>query len=132
MLTYKQKQIRNIIYTRHLRHNPTKEELIIKRWLKENNINHRFQKGLLIPFHRIPDFYIPKVKILIEIDGGYHLNTVEKDKNKDEIFLEKRGMRTIRITNDEVNNGTFINKLNFLLEGEIANKVHRKYVHKDW
>lgn len=88
---------------------PTKSEVIFKKYLIENKVVFMFQKGFLNPFHRIVDFYIPNGQIIIEIDGGYHKETVEKDANKDKIW-GKMGYTTIRITNDEVNSGVFVNR----------------------
>lgn len=58
-----------------------------------------FQKGFLKPFHRIVDFYLPKKKTIVEVDGGYHKHTRERDALKDKLWLEQRGMKTIRIPN---------------------------------
>ena len=51
----------------------------------------------------ILDFYIPKQKVAIEIDGGIHeLSEVkEKDVNKDS-FLMENGISVIRIKNKEI------------------------------
>lgn len=100
----KDTQRNNFKYRRQLINRATKEELIFKNWLEKNNIKFMFQKGFLLPFHRIVDFYIPKKKIIIEIDGGYHKNPAEnmKDRWKDKRFFEDRGMKTFRIKNEEV------------------------------
>jgi len=46
----------------------------------------------------IVDFYAPKTKLVIEIDGSQHLETphVEKDKERDE-YLDKLGLMVLRI-----------------------------------
>lgn len=103
-------QAKNSLYRMKLRNMPTKSEIIFKKYLNDNKIIFMFQKGFLNPFHRIVDFYIPNGKIIIEIDGGYHKETVNKDENKDKIWGDK-GYVTIRITNDEVNSGSFVNRL---------------------
>jgi len=53
----------------------------------------------------ILDFYIPSLRIAIEIDGGVHqIESVrEKDLNKD-TFLKENGIEVIRFTNDELLN----------------------------
>jgi very-short-patch-repair endonuclease len=109
---------RNMIYRKRLLNKPTKAELIVRKWLKKRmHSNPKFQKGFLKPFHRIVDFYIPKHKIIIEVDGGYHINTKEKDRIKDKRWLEERGCVTIRITNEDVFNGTYKKILTNFLEG---------------
>lgn len=98
------------------KHKAMKTELRFKEWLDENKIYYKFQKGFLIPFHRIVDFYIPNHGLIIEIDGGYHNDIKEKDSYKDDTWAEERGMRTIRILNKDVWNGDFIPRLSFLLD----------------
>jgi very-short-patch-repair endonuclease len=102
----------NNVYRDEILKKPTKAELIVKEWLDENakdiGIKKRvmFQKGFLVPFHRIVDFYIPRENIIIEIDGGYHNDIKEKDARKDFVWL-MRWMKTIRITNEQVYGGEF-------------------------
>lgn len=109
-------ELNNAIYKMKLKRNATKEEIIVGDWMFYNNIKFTFQKGFFKPFHRIADFYISNGKFILEIDGGYHTTskTINLDKTKD-VEWKKRGYTTIRITNDEVNNNTFIDKLQFLL-----------------
>lgn len=116
MLDNKQKihQRNNLKYSKELRKNPTKAESIVRKYLKEKKVKHIFQKGFLIPFHRIVDFYIPKKKIIIEIDGPIHLLTKDKDTNKDKAFKKHRNFKTIRITNEQVYSGEYIKMLTFL------------------
>lgn len=107
--TFKDKQRNNFKYLPKLKLNITLSEEIFKKFLEENKVRFIFQKGFLNPYHRIVDFYIPKKKIIIEIDGGYHTmtSTTKKDKYKDLIFFKDRGFTTIRITNEEVLDGSF-------------------------
>jgi len=113
----KQYQINNFKYIKKLKEKPTKTELVVKEWLETKKVRFIFQKGFLLPFHRIVDFYIPKKKIIIEIDGGYHtnFNEMKKDNNKDIEFLSKRNMNTIRITNKQVETGEYKQILSFLV-----------------
>lgn len=102
---------KNIQYVRELKNKPTEAEVVVGDWLWNNNYHFTFQKGFLTPFHRISDFYLATKKLIIEVDGGYHLEATQKDKVKDDAFLRERGLKTIRITNDEVFDGSFILKL---------------------
>lgn len=55
------------------------------------------------------DFYIPKNKIALEVDGKYWHNSI-KDFKKD-LFLKKRGFKVCRITDKEIRNAKNINTL---------------------
>lgn len=53
------------------------------------------------------DVYIPSIKLCIECDGLYwhSLEGVpEKDRKRDKYLYEKYGIRTLRITDEELNN----------------------------
>lgn len=56
------------------------------------------------------DYYLPKYKIAIEIDGGYHKIRKIEDKERDRHFGEI-GIRTIRISSKDVLRGDFIKVL---------------------
>jgi very-short-patch-repair endonuclease len=51
----------------------------------------------------IADFYCPKAKMVIEVDGGQHFTneTVEYDKVRNE-YMESIGLKVLRFTNMEV------------------------------
>ena len=105
---------RNNVFRDNLRKKPTKAELIVKNYLDKNaeemgikNGRVMFQKGFMMPYHRIVDFYIPKIKIIIEVDGGYHKETIYQDARKDSVW-SLRGYRTLRILNQEVYDGRYI------------------------
>ena len=53
----------------------------------------------------IVDFYCPKAKLVVEVDGSWHLsgNRMAYDKIKDE-FLYALGLRVLRFTNDDIFN----------------------------
>ena len=50
----------------------------------------------------IVDFYSPVYKIVIEADGPDHALTVLQDKQRDELLLKKKGIRTLRFTPKDV------------------------------
>lgn len=68
-----------------------------------------------------PDFLFPKEKMIIEIDGRHHLDQVEHDSTRDEIF-ENNGFVVIRIPAWNVNNPF---EFWFMLFCEFA-KIERK------
>ncbi len=105
---FREKQAKNFLYRTELINKPTPEERVVGDYMWRKGVHFKFQKGLLKPFHRIVDFYIPFWRIIIEIDGGYHKAIVKKDTHKDNVFKNQRGMKTLRIKNEDVNNGSFM------------------------
>lgn len=88
-----------------LRKNSTKAEIVLWRHLRKKQL-------LGFDFHRqkplgefIADFYCPQARLVIEVDGMSHLNdeTEKRDREKEK-FMQKRNIRIIRLTNDEVLN----------------------------
>ncbi len=76
----------------------------------ENKLWYEFLRFLKPRAHRqrpmgkfIADFYIPKAKLIIEIDGNVHLDEKAnaKDSERSE-FFKVLGITVIRFTNDEV------------------------------
>ena len=90
-------------YSRQLRENMTDAERQL--WAK---IRRKQLKGC--QFHRqkpigdyIVDFFCPRAKLVIEVDGSHHLvgETLEYDKIRDE-YLSSFGLRVLRFTNTDV------------------------------
>ena len=49
------------------------------------------------------DFYCAEKKLIVEIDGGYHIERQEEDALRDKILTEQ-GYNVIRFTNHHVDN----------------------------
>lgn len=95
-----------------LRTNMTKAEIVLWEVLKSNQFEaYKFRRQH--PIHNfIVDFYCHQLKLIIEIDGEYHLNKDQHDKDiKRTEILEFQGLKVIRFTNEEV-----LNNLNKVLE----------------
>lgn len=112
---------RNFKFVKEQRAKPTKAEMIVAQYLIKEGIYFIFQKGFIKPFHRIVDFYLPKRKIIIEVDGKIHDFLVEKDLEKDVRWATERDMQGIRIKNEQIFNGEFKEILKPITE----NKIHR-------
>jgi len=78
---------------------------------EERHLWYDFLKGYPVRFSRqkvlgkyIVDFYSAEAKIVIELDGSQHYQegNLETDQERTE-FLEKYGLKVIRIANNEVN-----------------------------
>ena len=78
---------------------------------EENHLWYDYLQYLPLTVHRqkvigdyIADFYIPKAKIVIELDGSQHFEPKhsEKDRERD-AYMERLGILVLRYTNDYVN-----------------------------
>ena len=87
---------------RLLRSNMTFSEKIVWMYLRKRKMKERFLRQYSVDNYII-DFYCPKLKIAIEIDGDVHEQ--EKQKKHDRVrqeYLEQIGIKFIRIKNDEL------------------------------
>jgi very-short-patch-repair endonuclease len=85
------------------RKNLTKaESKIWYEFLKDRPLNYKFTRQK--PLSRfILDFYCSKLLLVVEIDGGYHLEKQKQDLERDK-FLNCLNIKTIRFKNEEVLN----------------------------
>ena len=51
--------------------------------------------------HFIVDFFCNKANLVVEVDGGIHLEQVEYDRERD-LYLTQRGLMVLRFSNSEV------------------------------
>ena len=88
---------------RHLRKNETPAEALLWEQLKGKKLaGLKFRRQHPIGRY-ILDFYCHAKKLVIEIDGGYHLEKLQQWQDKDRTnYLEKLGLKVIRFTNEEV------------------------------
>ena len=78
----------------------TAERLIWNRLRKRRLLGLKFRRQH--PIGRfVVDFYCPKLRLAVEIDGGYHLGRGKYDLWRDEI-LKSMGVTVIRFWNEEV------------------------------
>jgi very-short-patch-repair endonuclease len=86
-----------------LRENPTEAEVLLWLALKDNQVDgYKFRRQHPISIY-IADFYCHKLKLAIEIDGGYHLSEEQQLLDKERtVNLEYQGLRLIRFSNEEV------------------------------
>lgn len=89
---------------RQLRENATEHELFFLYNLKRLKIKNTFQKGVIDKDHfMIPDFYIPSLNMVVELDGEYHNRSKQqyRDYYKDKHY-EERGFRILRMRNEQI------------------------------
>ena len=98
---------------RNNRNNPTVAEKIFWQILRKYPYTFLRQK----PLGRfIADFYYSKLLLIIEIDGDSHDLRKYMDKERDEYF-QIRGIKTIRITNEQVLTGEAERLMKDILKG---------------
>ena len=101
---YNDKQLK--IKRRELRSNMPKPEQILWYYLRSKNLKgYKFRRQFSIG-NFILDFFCPKLKLAIEIDGDSHFlndKTINYDKKREE-FLVNGKTTILRFTNDEVTN----------------------------
>ena len=86
-----------------LRENATEAEGLLWLALKDNQMDgYKFRRQHPISIY-IADFYCHKLKLVIEIDGGYHLSEEQQLLDKERtVALEFNGLKVIRFSNEEV------------------------------
>jgi very-short-patch-repair endonuclease len=85
-------------YARELRENPTKSEKLLWESLKNKQLGLRFRRQEVLHGY-IADFYCPKRRLIIELDGKFH--DKEKDAQRD-AHLGWRGYRILRFPSKDV------------------------------
>jgi very-short-patch-repair endonuclease len=86
-----------------LRENGTEAEEMLWLAVRDNQIDgYKFRRQHPLSIY-VADFYCHALKLVIEIDGGYHLDEeqqlLDKKRTSD---IEFQGLKVIRFTNEEV------------------------------
>ena len=94
----------------------TKEQLLVSKWLTEIGLEHSLEEEFP-PYWA--DVYIHDIRLVIELDGAFHLKT--RDAKRDKHLLEEYKVSTWRVDNSSV---TARNKVNFIKE--LMDKVEER------
>ena len=95
---------------RKLRQQSTDAERILWRYLRAHRMaGYKFRRQVIIEPY-IVDFVCLKAQLIVEVDGGQHLEQVENDVKRS-VFLESLGYRVVRFWNHEI-----LNDVNSVLE----------------
>ena len=101
------KQIHNRKYLEHfrkdIRNNGTSAEAFMWKYLQKSQLNGRKFRRQHSIGNYIVDFYCPKEKLIVELDGQYHNrpDVQEKDRIRTE-YLEGLGFTVVRFENKMV------------------------------
>ncbi len=89
---------------RSLRNNATTAEKLLWLYIRKRQIyNERFLRQYSVD-HYVIDFYCPRLKLAIEVDGPSHFSSIEVieyAKERQE-YLEGFNITFLRFTNDEI------------------------------
>ena len=86
------------------RNNPTRAEQFLWEYLKNNKLGVKFRRQHPV-FKYIADFYCHELRLIIEVDGDYHRDSVqtEYDEFRSE-DINDFGIKVIRFNNEQVLN----------------------------
>lgn len=85
---------------RFMRHNPTNSEAMLWCFLKGSRLGVGFRRQVVIGEY-IVDFCAHSVKLVVEIDGGYHEQRVRLDAKRQR-RIERAGYRVVRVSHELV------------------------------
>src|SRR5690554_5904621 len=127
---------------KRMRKEPTEAENVLWQELRNHNTGDKFRRQHLIDDF-IVDFVCLSKKLVIEVDGGYHLTEEQKEYDEQRtIILNNKGFSVIRFTNEEVlgNLQNVIQKIKLELDaitaplsnGEGLGRSEERRVGKEW
>ena len=80
---------------------PTLEEAKLFEAIRGKRLGVAFRRQVTLLGRYIADFLAPEVRLIVEVDGGYHSQRQRADKRRDKA-LAKAGYRTLRLPNELV------------------------------
>ena len=88
---------------RDLRHKATTAEQLLWERLRDKQLDHyKFRRQHPVSLY-IADFYSHQLKLVIELDGEYHLSDQQQKKDSERTAsLISNGLHVLRFTNHEV------------------------------
>ena len=88
---------------RDLRMHPTEAEKTLWHAISKGQVGVKFRRQH--PIDRfIADFYCHEARLIVEVDGGYHLHHTQRehDENRSAEVALVYGLKVIRFTNEEI------------------------------
>jgi very-short-patch-repair endonuclease len=86
-----------------MRIHKTKPERVLWARLKNGQLGTRFTSQKVILGY-IADFWCPSAKLVVEVDGPCHLTRKAYDAHRDMVMKLRKGITTLRFTDQEVYN----------------------------
>ncbi|MCX6146604.1 MAG: endonuclease domain-containing protein [Candidatus Kapabacteria bacterium] len=95
------------MFAKENRQGQTYAEKIFWNMVRNNRLGYKFRRQQILVDY-IVDFFCLELKLIVEIDGDYHLNKVDYDETRT-LFFEELGYKVIRFTNEEIiGNGNLV------------------------
>lgn len=92
-------------YRKILRKTQTTEELLLWKQLKSKRLlgEKFFRQYSVGPY--ILDFYCPRLRLAVELDGGHHSQEKQREyDNNRSFYLSSKNIKVLRFWNNEVKN----------------------------
>lgn len=84
----------------YMRHHPTTSELVLWQYLRASQLGVEFRRQVVIGSY-IVDFLAPAMRLVVEVDGGYHEQRVRLDAVR-ERRLVRAGCTVVRLAAESV------------------------------
>jgi very-short-patch-repair endonuclease len=84
-----------------MRHAPTPSEELLWRYLRKQQLGVQFRRQVPLLGCYVVDFYASSVRLIAEVDGGYHGERSRADARRDRA-LERAGYRVLRLSKELV------------------------------
>jgi very-short-patch-repair endonuclease len=84
-----------------MRHAPTASEQLLWRHLRNRQLGVEFRRQVPLLGRYVVDFYASSVRVVVEVDGGYHGDRARADARRDGA-LEHAGDRVLRLSEELV------------------------------
>ncbi|MBR6752039.1 MAG: endonuclease domain-containing protein [Alphaproteobacteria bacterium] len=89
------------VLAQNLRNNSTLAESVLWKYLRNKQAQgFRFRRQTVFGKY-IVDFYCPRLKLVIEIDGSSHNDKYEYDRERDE-YLQSLGLTVLHLDNSDI------------------------------
>jgi very-short-patch-repair endonuclease len=85
---------------RELREHPTLSEARLWQELRGGRLGAAFRRQVVIGNY-IVDFLAPESRLVVEVDGGYHIGRGTADARRDAV-LRRAGYRVVRVAAEDV------------------------------
>ena len=109
---------------REMRKNPTEAESVLWPFLSGDKMGAHFRRQHPV-FGYIPDFICISHRLIIEVDGGYHFEGEQPEKDEERTLqLNQAGYVVLRFTNEEVlcNTDVVLEEIADALEDQQSNQ----------